>query len=35
MIYQGGCHCGRIPFDVEGEMGTVNECNCSHCRPKG
>ena len=35
MNYQGGCHCGRIAFDVDGEIGTVNECNCSHCRPKG
>ncbi len=35
MSYQGGCHCGRIAFDVEGEIGQVNECNCSHCRPKG
>lgn len=35
MNYQGGCHCGRIAFDVEGEIGQVMECNCSHCRPKG
>ena len=35
MIYQGGCHCGRIAFEVEGELKRVNECNCSHCRPKG
>lgn len=35
MTYQGGCHCGRIAFAVEGEIGTVLECNCSHCRPKG
>jgi len=35
MIYQGGCHCGRIAFEVEGELERVNECNCSHCRPKG
>ncbi|HET9835289.1 MAG TPA: GFA family protein [Rhodanobacteraceae bacterium] len=35
MIHQGGCHCGRIAFEVEGDIGAVNECNCSHCRPKG
>lgn len=35
MTYRGGCHCGRIAFEVEGEIGQVNECNCSHCRPKG
>jgi hypothetical protein len=35
VTYRGGCHCGRIAFDVEGEIGEVIECNCSHCRPKG
>ena len=35
MIYQGSCHCGRIRFDVEGEMGDVIECNWSHCSRKG
>jgi hypothetical protein len=34
-IWHGGCHCGRIAFEVDGEIGTVMECNCSHCRPKG
>lgn len=35
MIYQGGCHCGRIAFEVEGEIDRVIDCNCSHCRRKG
>ena len=35
MTHRGGCHCGRIAFDVEGEIGQVMDCNCSHCRPKG
>ena len=35
MIYQGGCHCGRIGFEVEGEIGQVIECNCSMCRKRG
>ncbi|BCL75930.1 aldehyde-activating protein [Jeongeupia sp. HS-3] len=35
MIYRGSCHCGRIAFDVEGEIGTVIECNCSICRRRG
>lgn len=35
MIYQGSCHCGRIAFEVEGELAQVMECNCSHCRRKG
>ena len=35
MIYKGSCHCGHIRFEVEGEMGDVIECNCSHCSRKG
>ena len=35
MIYQGSCHCGRIRFEAEGEIGDVIECNCSHCSRKG
>lgn len=35
MNYQGGCHCGRIAFDVDGELEQALDCNCSHCRPKG
>lgn len=34
-MQQGSCHCGRITFNVEGEPGTVIECNCSHCSRKG
>jgi hypothetical protein len=35
MIHQGSCHCGRIAYEVEGELGPVIECNCSHCSRKG
>lgn len=35
MQYHGSCHCGRIAFDVEGELTQVMECNCSHCSKKG
>lgn len=35
MRYKGSCHCGRIRFEVEGELGPVMECNCSHCSRKG
>jgi hypothetical protein len=35
MQYQGSCHCGKIAFTVDGEIGSVVECNCSHCRRKG
>lgn len=34
-VYHGGCHCGRIAFDVEGEIDQVIECNCSICTKRG
>ena len=35
MTHQGSCHCGRIAFTLEGEVGDVIDCNCSMCRRKG
>ncbi|WP_137893129.1 GFA family protein [Ramlibacter sp. 2FC] len=35
MKYRGSCHCGRIAFEVEGEIGEVLSCNCSMCQRKG
>ncbi len=35
MKYQGSCHCGRVAFEVEGELGTAMACNCSICSRKG
>ena len=35
MKYQGSCHCGAIAYEVEGDLGKVLECNCSHCSRKG
>ncbi|HEY2662961.1 MAG TPA: GFA family protein [Candidatus Binataceae bacterium] len=34
MNYRGGCHCGRIAFEVEGCLEEVSECNCSICTKK-
>jgi hypothetical protein len=34
-MYQGSCHCGRIAFEVDGDITRVMECNCSHCSRKG
>jgi len=34
-ISRGGCHCGRVAFEVEGRPETVSECNCSICAKKG
>lgn len=33
--YTGSCHCGRIAFEVEGEIGGALACNCSICSRKG
>lgn len=35
MKYHGSCHCGRIAFDVEGELKGALACNCSICQRKG
>lgn len=35
MQYHGSCHCGRIAFDVEGELTQAMACNCSMCQRKG
>jgi hypothetical protein len=33
--YTGGCHCGKVRFEVEVDLASVMECNCSHCQIKG
>lgn len=33
--YRGGCHCGRVRFEVRGALERVSECNCSICMKKG
>ena len=35
MNYQGSCHCGRVAFEVEGEIKGALACNCSICQRKG
>lgn len=35
MLYQGSCHCGKVAFDVEGEIDGAMSCNCSICRRRG
>ena len=36
MIYSGGCHCGRIKYEVEAPVELeVTECNCSICSKSG
>jgi hypothetical protein len=35
MLYKGSCHCGKIAFQVEGEISGAMACNCSICSRKG
>ncbi len=34
-MQHGSCHCGAVRFSVDGDIGQVMECNCSHCSRKG
>jgi hypothetical protein len=31
----GGCHCGRVRYQVACDLGVVLDCNCSHCAKRG
>lgn len=33
--YQGGCHCGRVRFEVIINKYEAIDCNCSICSKKG
>lgn len=34
--YTGGCHCGRVRFEVQAPPAiTAHDCNCSMCRKSG
>ena len=35
MQYHGSCHCGKVAFEVEGELTGAMACNCSICSRKG
>ncbi len=35
VTYKGSCHCGKVAFEVEGEIGGAIACNCSICSRKG
>lgn len=32
--YAGGCHCGRVRFEIDTVLDRVTECNCSVCSKK-
>jgi hypothetical protein len=33
--YAGGCHCGRVRYEVTTELTNVIACNCSICTKRG
>ncbi len=33
--YSGGCHCGKVRYQVTMDVGKVISCNCSICGKKG
>ncbi|WGF90426.1 GFA family protein [Marinivivus vitaminiproducens] len=35
MIHEGGCHCGGLRFQVEGDVDSALACNCLICSKKG
>lgn len=35
MTHSGSCHCGKIAYAFEGDIGTVLDCNCSLCAKRG
>jgi hypothetical protein len=35
MQYRGSCHCGKVAYDVEGDIKDVVSCNCSICARRG
>ena len=35
MSYQGGCHCGKVRFQVDVDLSSPVTCNCSYCSRRG
>src|SRR4051812_22111952 len=35
MKYRGSCHCGKVAYEVEGEINEALSCNCSLCSRRG
>jgi hypothetical protein len=33
--FTGGCHCGRVRYDVTTDLAMVAACNCSICQKRG
>jgi hypothetical protein len=33
--YAGGCHCGKVRYEVKAKLDSLLECNCSICSKTG
>jgi hypothetical protein len=33
--YTGGCHCGKVRYEVNLDLESVMSCNCSICSKRG
>lgn len=33
--YEGGCHCGKVRYEVTADVSNVYSCNCSICSKRG
>lgn len=33
--WTGGCHCGRVRYEVKADLAQVISCNCSICQKTG
>jgi hypothetical protein len=33
--YSGGCHCGKVRYEVDMQIESALSCNCSICQKKG
>jgi hypothetical protein len=34
-VHTGGCHCGRVRFEVATDLAQIISCNCSICTKRG
>ncbi|MFT5504826.1 MAG: hypothetical protein ACI8XC_002543, partial [Gammaproteobacteria bacterium] len=31
-MLKGSCHCGKVRYEIRGELGAIVCCHCSQCR---
>jgi hypothetical protein len=34
-VWTGGCHCGKVRYEVESDLADPVTCNCSICQKRG